>query len=162
MPEPSKWHLKPPHPTPPLVISTLNHIRESDSVRAGLPRPPPLPSAWPRQKAREKGPQGSDQVQTTFTDALTEWGAKTQTCACWQTPLAVSASKFTTSVPARPPLQTEHMVPTPKTKQTGWPPRRTVHGVRLVFCSPLTRSIYAGAQKHSTPSARVTYLLTSR
>lgn len=35
-----------------------------------------------------------------------------------------------------------HMVQTLKTKQTRWPPQCTVHRVRLVFSSPLTRSIY--------------------
>lgn len=47
------------------------------------------------------------------------------------------------------PFQIEHMVQTQKTKQTGWPPRCTVHGVRLVFSSPLTRSIYTDSK--STP-----------
>lgn len=48
-----------------------------------------------------------------------------------------------------PPFQIEHMVQTQKTKQTGWPPWCTVHGVRLVFSSPLTRSIYTDSK--STP-----------
>lgn len=47
------------------------------------------------------------------------------------------------------PFQMEHMVQTLKTKQTDWPPRCTVHGVRLVFLSPLTRSIYTDSK--STP-----------
>lgn len=47
------------------------------------------------------------------------------------------------------PFQIEHMVQAQKTKQTCWPPRRTVHRVRLVFSSPLTRSIYTDSR--STP-----------
>lgn len=65
MPEPGKWHLKPP----PLVISTLNHIRESDSVRAGLPRPP-HPLRLTEAGSSGEGPSrqrpGSDDVYGRF------------------------------------------------------------------------------------------------
>lgn len=44
------------------------------------------------------------------------------------------------------PFQIENMVQTQKTKQTGWPPQCIVHGVRLVFSSPLTRSIYTDSK----------------
>lgn len=161
MPGPGKWHLRGP------VISMLNHICESDGVGSWtlLCLPEAAGTVW-----RVRGDPLSLQPEirhirrvTRFTEGTSDATMCSQGLpTCTRKPRNERRHEHAGGLPPEPclpynlqrqrgpsPFQIERMVQTPKTKQTHWPPRCIVHEVRLVFSSPLTRSIYTDSK--STP-----------
>lgn len=162
MPGPSKWHLRGP------VISTLNHICESEGPSVRLcsvclgwqdtgvigvtVHPPTLPPTPQRDEASGLSRHTSTDLECRCKMCLksTNGGTNTGTftSGLLQTNLSLDLHDQSESL-----SYWEHMVLTERTKQTRWPPWCTVHQVRLVFPSPLTRSIYTDSK--STPQPRL-------
>ena len=157
MPRPGNCHLRGP------VISMLNHICESDIIIVGIY------AVCPRLRVQRGGQRSSTEaavwntMKSVGNDALRAAEQATtnmhrriytfhaqseeQTHAHTQASSTHQAHLVIYNVSMGSPLfQTEHMVQAQKTKQTGWPPQCTVHEVRLVFPSPLTRSIYKNSK----------------
>lgn len=112
------------------VISTLNHICESDGVKSWTLFC--LPHGWWRTVWRGGPLSRSPEIRssrwvTRFTEEphalhisyshilhvhAQNQERRTQTCTRWRAPRTTPALLFTTSAPsARPPFQIEHMVP---------------------------------------------------
>lgn len=152
MPGPGKWHLRGP------VISMLNHICESDSVRVGLcsvcPRLGRNYGTWSQLSGIRWNQrvttfkEGLDMPPRTRTDLLTQ--THTYTGRLLEACLTYNLQRQ--HVPSHFP--TEHMVRSQKTKHRLTSPLHSARGQTwFLWLDPFTQT-----PKHSTSLARVSCL----